>query len=159
MASQIDKIYGNRVRVRVCGLCWQADALLLINHGGLTEGNFWAPPGGGVEFGQTAQQTLIREFREETGLIVAAGRFLVACEFIKKPFHAVELFFEVHIEGGRLKTGYDPEMKTEDQIIREAAFVEYAHILQTSETERHGLFNLFHTPESLKNASGYLKIG
>src|SRR6478735_2451882 len=91
--SEITQKYGNRVRLRACGLCWRGNALLMVNHKFLTSGDFWAPPGGGVEFGQPSQEALAREFKEETNVTIAAGSLLFTCEFIKPPLHAVELFF------------------------------------------------------------------
>ena len=70
MNTEIAKIYGNKVRIRVCGLCWQADSLLMVNHSSLTNGDFWAFPGGGVEFGQTLDENLKREFMDETNLSI-----------------------------------------------------------------------------------------
>ena len=102
MTPEIAEIYGNRVRIRVCGLCWQEGSLLLIKHKMGPEG-FWAPPGGGLEYGESLEDTLRREFLEETGLDVVSEKFLFGCEFIKPPLHAVELFFNVRIVGGKLK--------------------------------------------------------
>ena len=75
MSPEIAEIYGNRVRIRVCGLCWQDDSLLLIKHG-MGPGGFWAPPGGGVELNEPLEVTLRREFLEETGLDVIPGKFI-----------------------------------------------------------------------------------
>jgi 8-oxo-dGTP diphosphatase len=117
VSPEIAEIYGNKVRIRVCGLCWQDDSLLLVMHR-MTSGNFWGPPGGGVEFGELLENALKREILEETGLQVDIGKFLFGCEFIKHPLHAVELFFEVKKTGGMLKKGDDPEF----QIIEKVQF-------------------------------------
>ena len=37
---------------------------------------FYDLPGGGLDVGETEPQALIREFGEETGLVVAAGRLI-----------------------------------------------------------------------------------
>src|SRR5688572_14409935 len=107
--KEIAKKYGNRVRIRACGLCWKDNSLLMVNHKGLTEGDFWAPPGGGVEFGQHATDALIREFEEETSIAIRPGNLLFTVEFMKPPLHAIELFFEaIHLHGDPI-TGIDPE--------------------------------------------------
>src|SRR5688572_22092013 len=115
MDGEIAKIYGNRLRVRVCGLCWDGDSLLLANHSSVAGNNLWLPPGGGLEYGETLEKALKREFLEETGLEVTQLDFAFGCEFVKEPLHSVELFFNVAKNGGTLKTGYDPEI----QIIQE----------------------------------------
>src|SRR5687768_3957449 len=108
MDAGIRSTYGNRVRLRACDICWRENALLLVNHSGVTAAPFWAPPGGGVEFGESVDACLKKEFLEETGLEISTGKFLFACEFIHEPLHAIELFFSVSVVGGFLKKGNDP---------------------------------------------------
>jgi 8-oxo-dGTP diphosphatase len=120
--------YGNQLRVRVCGICVQEGKILLINHSGMNEsGEFWSPPGGGLEFGETIENCLKREFLEETNTIISIGKLLVVNEFIKNPLHAIELFYEVKIEAGQVKKGFDPEM--EEQIIRDIQWMSYEEVL------------------------------
>ena len=82
MDKEVARIYGNKVRVRACGVCWQDDRLLMVNHASLTPTDFWAPPGGGVEFGQSIEEALKQEFIEETGLNITPLEFLFGCEYI-----------------------------------------------------------------------------
>ena len=64
--QKIDRIYGNRIRIRVCGILIQNEKILLVNHSGLTVSNtFWSPPGGGLKYGESVIQCLEREFLEE----------------------------------------------------------------------------------------------
>lgn len=158
MPNKVDKIYGNRIRVRVCGLCWENTSLLLVNHKGMYESDFWAPPGGGVGLHRSAEEELKREFLEETGLVVEIDGFRFACEVIREHLHAVELFFDVHATGGQLQVGADPELPPEEQIISQVSFLEYARIMALPSHETHGLFGLFRTEKELQNASGYFKI-
>src|SRR5262245_33334448 len=95
MDNEITKIYGNRLRVRVCGLCWDGESILLVNHKMTSGKDLWIPPGGGVEFGETLEMALKREFLEETGLEVTPTQFAFGCEFIMEPLHSIELFFNV----------------------------------------------------------------
>jgi 8-oxo-dGTP diphosphatase len=124
--------YGNQLRVRVCGICVQDGKILLINHAGMNEsGEFWSPPGGGLQFGETIEDCLKREFLEETNTVISIGKFLKIREFLKPPFHAIELFYEVKIESGIVKMGFDPEM--EEQIIKDIQWLSFEEVLAKDE--------------------------
>ena len=60
------------------------DQLLLVGHqfGKEDDKLFWSFPGGGVDFGETLQEAIVREFKEETGLTVTVGSFLFIYEYI-----------------------------------------------------------------------------
>jgi 8-oxo-dGTP diphosphatase len=154
MDAEIGEIYGNKVRVRACGLCWQNGRLLLVNHRGITQTDFWAPPGGGVEFGESLTETLIREFAEETGLSVATGDFRFGCELVRPPLHDIELFFDVTVLGGTLRAGYDPE----HQIIEDARFFSPAEIRRLPAGERHGIFNRLSEGDDIRQIRGFYTI-
>ena len=158
MDKSVQEIYGNRVRIRVCGLHWEGDRMLLVNHRGIYKHDFWAPPGGGVEFGQSAEFTLIREFREETGLNITVGNLQFVCEFIQPPLHAIELFFDVTATGGRPFTGTDPEMDGKEQIIREVKYLAESEVRSLPVRYKHGLFKVAKTIEKVRSLKGYFKI-
>jgi 8-oxo-dGTP diphosphatase len=114
--STVHRQYGNQIRIRVCGVCIEEGKILLLNHIGIRENSdFWCPPGGGLQFGETVEDCLKREFLEETNTEISVGKFLTVNEFVNPPLHAVELFYEVKIISGIPKKGFDPEM--EEQII------------------------------------------
>ena len=124
--------YGNQLRVRVCGICVQDHKILLINHSGLNQSNeFWSPPGGGLQFGETIEECLKREFFEETNTVISIGKFLKVREFLKPPLHAIELYYEVKIESGILKKGFDPEMEL--QIIKDIQWLNFDEVLGKGE--------------------------
>ena len=154
MDAEVVKIYGNKVRVRACGICWDEDALLLVNHTSLSASNFWAPPGGGVEFGQSIEACLTREFLEETGLTISVGRFMFGCEFISDPLHSIELFFEIQALEGRLRIGRDPEI----QIIDDVKFLKFDQIRALPKTQTHGIFQYAATPADLNKLTGFFRI-
>jgi 8-oxo-dGTP diphosphatase len=130
----------------------------MVNHRFLTSGDFWAPPGGGVEFGQPAKEALVREFREETNISVKAGGLLFTCEFIKPPLHAIELFFEAFHVAGEPLLGSDPESTTGNQIITAVAYLPYDAILKIPADERHGIFNLAKTADELRKLTGFYRL-
>ena len=124
--------YGNQLRIRICGICVQDNKILLINHSGLNESNeFWSPPGGGLQFGETIEECLKREFLEETNTIILVGKFLKIREFLKPPLHAIELYYEVKIASGIVKKGFDPEM--EEQTINDIQWFNFEQILKKEE--------------------------
>jgi 8-oxo-dGTP diphosphatase len=154
MDAEIAKVYGDKVRVRTCGICWKDGRLLMVNHSLVTPTNFWAPPGGGVEFGQSVSETLRKEFKEETGLQITPGNFLFGCEYIQKPIHSIELFYSVTVDSGTLKSGYDPEL----QIIRDVRFLSTEEIQCIPSGELHGIFRLINSPAALNDLRGFFRI-
>lgn len=158
MENTVQDLYGKKLRLRACGLCVHEGRLLLLNHASLSSGDFWAPPGGGIEFGETAEACIVREFKEETGLEVTVGRFLFACEFIKQPLHAVELFFEVTSFEGSLTLGTDPEAGQDFQILRELQFVPWPDIRKIESEHIHGIFNFVQEPAKIMDLRGYFKL-
>lgn len=132
----------------------------MVNHRGLREGAFWAPPGGGMEYGSSAAANLEREFREETGLEIQTGRLMFTTEFIQSPLHAVEFFFEVNIIGGSLRTGSDPEMgpSSPGQLIQEVRFMPFAEVDALPPEARHGAFRLIPGAKNIGTLNGYHRI-
>lgn len=119
--------YGNHIRIRVCGVCIQKGKILLLNHIGIKENaDYWCPPGGGLQFGETIEECLKREFLEETNTKISVGKFLAVNEFVNPPLHAIELFYEVKIISGIPKKGIDPEM--EEQIITDLRWMDMGEI-------------------------------
>lgn len=154
MDSEIARIYGKRVRIRVCGLLFEDEAMLVVNHRSLRNHDFWAPPGGGVEFKETIDEALSREVLEESGLQVKVLDFAFGCEFIKDPLHAIELFFWVEKTGGLLRKGYDPEL----QIIEDLKFMTPYDIMRLPSSHVHGIFKWATTKTEFQQLKGFYRI-
>lgn len=119
LKDEIIKIYGNKVRLRVCGVLKIKGEVLLISH--QLENNdseFWSLPGGGIEYGETIEECLKREFKEETNLEIRIGNFITIYEHIKAPLHAVELYYNIYADIENLSTGNDPEHTIDNQNIK-----------------------------------------
>lgn len=163
MDKSLEKLYGNKIRTRVCGICVDDKGrLLVVNMKGISSDfqqnrPFFAPVGGGVELGETAIDALKREFLEEAGLEIEIDYFMCVYEYVNLPIHAVELFFAVRPLGGLVKTGTDPEHGT-NQIITSVDYIEYSKILELPFQERHGIFNYAASIENLKKLRGYIKV-
>ena len=159
MEESIEKQYGKHLRLRVAGLCNQNDKILVVNHTGLNnENEFWAPPGGGLHYGESVKDCLLREFLEETGLKIAVGDFLHATEYLKPPLHAIELFFAVEVLGGSLIRGTDPEVGVEDQIIANVEFMSFDTLLKIPDSRKHNIFHGVKKFERIFDKKGYSKF-
>lgn len=121
----VSHLYQNKIRVRANGLLVKDNAVLLVQlYSPVTEELIWTPPGGGLEFGETLEACLRREFIEETGLEVEVNGLVFVNELVKPPFHAVEFYFGVSQTGGVLKLGTDPEHQGEEQYLQDVKWIE-----------------------------------
>ena len=154
--EEIVRHFGNKLRVRVNGVLIEHDKLLMVKHQSLGSAGFlWNVPGGGMEFGQSAEEALQREFEEETGLRIEVCDFLFVHELLMQPLHAMELFFRVKRISGSVTRGTDPEMD-ERQIIDEVAFLSWFKIAALSASNKHNVFNKCNNLDDLLHMNGYL---
>lgn len=68
----------------------------------------WWLPGGGIDFGEAPEDTLVREFKEETGLEIHEPRLLGVTSDVRRRdngdrIHTVRILFSVALEGGELR--------------------------------------------------------
>jgi len=150
------EVFGNKVRVRVCGLCFNNDAILLVKHN-IDGEMLWAPPGGGVGFGETLADALIREFREETTLSIIPGKFLFLTEYINLPLHAIELFYGIKNYSGTLKVGSDPEAN-ERVIVEDVGFFDSEELSQLPNEQLHISLKIYNNPLQLLDKQGHIQI-
>jgi 8-oxo-dGTP diphosphatase len=88
-----------------------AGRLLLIRRGHEPGKGLWSIPGGRIEPGESDEAALIREVREETGLVVTAGRLIGA---LRRPAGAAGAVLDIRdyaavVTGGTLVAGDDAD--------------------------------------------------
>jgi 8-oxo-dGTP pyrophosphatase MutT (NUDIX family) len=96
--------------IRYQGAIIDQDRILLIRHREHKTGrSYWVFPGGGIQAGETEQQCVIREMREETCLTIQVDRLLV-----DEPGHPGGVYrrrktYLCHPIDGVAKPGFEPE--------------------------------------------------
>ncbi len=96
--------------VRVNGVFIRDNKILLVEQD-VSDNRHWAHPGGRPEYGETLEQSIIREMKEETGLDISVGDLLYVTDRIKDNNHVVIISFQVIKEGGELGTGHGSEFE------------------------------------------------
>jgi ADP-ribose pyrophosphatase YjhB (NUDIX family) len=82
--------------------------LLLIKRGHAPGAGLWSLPGGRIEPGETDAEALVREMREETGLVIEAGQLIGS---VRRPAADGAVLdirdYAATVTGGTLRAGDD----------------------------------------------------
>lgn len=129
----------------VFGVLIREQKILLVKNLYKEFGPIWGIPGGKQYPQETIEDCLVREFAEETGLIVKVGRLLTVLERIQpnRPFHLIAPVLEVFSE----KAPKIPE----NEIIVDYHFFTAYEIATHHETmmNRHEIYTLLTNPAKL----------
>ncbi len=92
-------------KVIVAGLVEKNGKFLLVKESLESKTEKWIVPGGTVEFGESLEEALVREIKEETNLDIEIERFLDFKEVIatKFDYHTVIFFFLVRSKNSDIK--------------------------------------------------------
>jgi 8-oxo-dGTP diphosphatase len=153
----VDK-FGGRLRTRVNGVLIREDSILMIKHKMARDRFFWNVPGGGMKYGSSVEENLIREFQEETGLQIQVNEFICAHEFLEPPLHAIELFFAVEQVGGTLQKGTDPELEKGKQLITEIGYLKLENLSLIANKEKHPVFWGIKSLNDVRKWNGYFNF-
>jgi len=93
-------------RIRVAAIIVQDGQILLARHQKKGK-RYWVWPGGGVDYGETVEEALVRELREEAGLKIRVRDLVLVNDSIppNKRRHIVNLYFTAAIRSGKIVVG------------------------------------------------------
>jgi len=99
--------------VRAYGVLIDAGRIVLVRSSNPRhDPPLWWLPGGGIDFGESPESTVLREFREETGLDVRNPELLIVTSDVRRrdngdQIHTVRVSFTVELTGGELSHEVD----------------------------------------------------
>ena len=105
--------YPDRPYVGVGAVIVQGGQVLIVKRKYDPLAGQWSLPGGGVELGETLEDSVVREMREETGLDIEVGPVIEVFDRITRDsngdvrYHFVLVDYLCWPAGGRLRAGSD----------------------------------------------------
>ena len=90
-----------KIYFAVKGLVIDENRFLILHKSDSTNG-WWELPGGRMEFGETAEQTLTREVKEETGLNVEPVKLLDTWNAVFNNYQITGIIYLCNIKSGKV---------------------------------------------------------
>lgn len=91
-----------RYGISAAALIIQQRELLLVNHNKIGQYDFWVPPGGKLQDGESIFDCARRETMEETGLSVELDRIIYIIEYAEPGYHFCKFFIRCKTFSGNL---------------------------------------------------------
>jgi 8-oxo-dGTP diphosphatase len=111
-----------------------------------------------MESEKDTKAALCKAFLEDSGLAIEVTEFPFVYACLDKPFHSIELFFEVKRVSGRLKNGSNPEMGEGFQIITATTFMPFEEIKRIPKVSLHYVIQNITSFEPVLKLRGYFKF-
>jgi ADP-ribose pyrophosphatase YjhB (NUDIX family) len=123
----------SEIRPHVIGVVRRGEEVLVTELVAPDEGPFYRPPGGGIEFGETSAEAVVREFREELDAAVEPVEFLGVCEnrfeWDGEPHQELTLVHEVaFVDDARYEEATMHGVETESAVTYETTWATVAEL-------------------------------
>jgi ADP-ribose pyrophosphatase YjhB (NUDIX family) len=94
-----------KVRIRVAALIRNSEGKVLLIKQRKKGKDYWLLPGGGLEFGESLEDALKRELKEELNVEIINSKFLLISESIDPlgARHIVQIIFETEIQEQKIE--------------------------------------------------------
>ncbi len=141
--------------IRVTGILIEDDKILLVKQK-VSEKRNWSLPGGKLEQGETLEQGIIREMKEETGLDIEIIKMLYLCDVSASSNTLLHITFLLKRVGGEIEL---PSNKYENNPIFEVRFVALDDLKLYGFSEKFVELIINEFPDSGKYAKDKKNIG
>jgi 8-oxo-dGTP diphosphatase len=111
----VKRLYPDQPVVGIGAIILREGEILLEKRGNEPARGQWTIPGGVVEVGESLQNALLRETKEETGLDVKSSALIDVVDQVhldrdrKIEYHYIIIDYVVEVKPGELKTGSDAD--------------------------------------------------
>jgi 8-oxo-dGTP diphosphatase len=139
--------YPDRPVVGVGAIVWRGERVLLIRRGRPPRLGQWSLPGGAQQLGETLEEAIRREVREETALELARVSFLTTVDLVERDpagrvrYHYTLVDFSAEADGGDPIAGDDAAAVAwfePDELTGLGLWSETVRVIEAARVQRRG---------------------